>query len=517
MNNDEINNNTYNTDEHNKDISSEHAQNAQNAANAMHEDEGNDDDDDDIQDITTHLTEPQTDISVEDLYHHNWHIGANTKYRHKHMSNYVYTSHNNVDIIDLAKVRVVLRKTLTYLRNAVMKGKRVLFVGTNTYASKAIAEHAERCGQYYISKKWFGGLLTNWQTFSDSIKKMNALHKMIEEDTLPVMTKKERLAVIRKVTKHRSFMHGVKDMESVPNIVIIASPREKTAISEAKRMSSLPLTSILLADTNTDPSEINIVIPGNAASIKAVDYFCRLCANACLQGLMDEEKLIKAHAETAAQEGASEQAAENSTPSASSSVPHATYRSPYQQNVTGNAGHANSRPYQQRTPSNGIGGQSAGGVPGQTRRPFGQNRDGAASSVVKREYMPRPYHGNRPHHPTGTLPVKTHDGMKPVSAHGVTHGPRADNATRVGYTRRDSSNQVRYHDGNASARHTGQHRFPRPQQTANAGDATNTTSNINTHDIKHNTPNVHPKNNAKALHTDTTEHVNAAPTSEPKE
>lgn len=258
------------------------------------------DDEHDLNTDTEHkLNEAQTDISIEDLYMHNWHIGAYTKYRNKHMSNYVYESKNDVDIIDLAKAKVMLNKTLTYLRNSVMKGKKVLFVGTSNHTSKAVAEHAERCGQYYISKKWFGGLLTNWQTFSDSIKKMNELHKMIEDNELPPMTKKERLATIRKVKKHRSFMYGVKDMDSVPNIVVIVSPKEKTAISEAQKMRSLPVTSILLSDTDTNPSDINIVVPGNTGSIKTVNYFCMLCANACLQGLIDEEHMMQTRQEQA--------------------------------------------------------------------------------------------------------------------------------------------------------------------------------------------------------------------------
>ena len=85
-------------------------------------------------------------------------------------------------------------------------------------------------------------------------------------------------------------MRGVKDMESVPNIIVIASPREKTAIREAKKMRNLPLTSILFADSDTDPSGISIVVPGNTSSVKAVNCFCQLCSNACLQGLIDEEK-----------------------------------------------------------------------------------------------------------------------------------------------------------------------------------------------------------------------------------
>ena len=232
-----------------------------------------------------------TAITIDGLYKHNWHIGSHTKYRNKYMNEYIFKTHQNTDIIDLPKAKVILEKTLSYLRASIAKGKRVLFVGTNSYSSKSVTEYADRCGQYYIAKKWFGGLLTNWQTFSESIKRMSELDKMIQEESLEYMTKKERLNSIRKVAKHNSFMRGVKDMESVPNIIVIASPREKTAIREAKKMRNLPLTSILFADSDTDPSGINIVVPGNTSSVKAVNYFCQLCSNACLQGLIDEEKL----------------------------------------------------------------------------------------------------------------------------------------------------------------------------------------------------------------------------------
>lgn len=229
------------------------------------------------------------DISIQNLYQHNWHIGSYTKYRHKHMTDFILKSHNNIDIIDVAQSKFILNKALEYLRSSVARGKKVLFVGTDNYSSRAVTEHAERCGQYYISKKWFGGLLTNWHTFDNSIKKMIDIDQKIENDELNDLTKKERLSLVRKRDKFLSFMKGIKDMGSVPNIIVIASPNEKTAIREAKALRSLPLTTIMLVDTNNNPIDASIAIPGNASSIKTVNHFCELCANACLQGLLDEE------------------------------------------------------------------------------------------------------------------------------------------------------------------------------------------------------------------------------------
>ena len=230
------------------------------------------------------------DVSIKTLYTHKWHIGSYNKYRNRYMECYILKQHKDLDIIDISQSKAILIKALNFLRTSVARGKKVLFIGTNHHASKAVAEHAERCGQYYISRKWFGGLLTNWSTFLSTINKMNQLDELINNNELINYTKKEKISLARKRDKFLSFMKGIRDMGSMPNIVIIASPQEKTAIKEVNLLRSLPLTSIMLVDTNNNPLPVNIAIPGNASSMSTVNHFCSLCADACLQGLLDEEE-----------------------------------------------------------------------------------------------------------------------------------------------------------------------------------------------------------------------------------
>lgn len=226
------------------------------------------------------------EVTIEDLFLSNFHFGYKTKYRHASMSSYVFRSQNGIDIIDLNKTAILFKQALAALRKCVARGGRVLFVGTESHAASAIKANAERCAQYYVSKRWLGGLLTNWiNTFSMSIMSLKKLQSQIDEGYIKNFTKREQMAFIRKRDRFLKFLAGVKDMGTLPNMVVIASNREKNAIKEAQLL-GIPV--VMLMDTTSNPNNVRYPVPGNDRSIKTIDKFCSLCADACLAGLKDE-------------------------------------------------------------------------------------------------------------------------------------------------------------------------------------------------------------------------------------
>jgi small subunit ribosomal protein S2 len=225
------------------------------------------------------------DISMRELLEAGIHFGHQKHRWNPKMAPYIFGVRNNVHIIDLAQTVPHLYRALKQVKSVVASGGRVLFVGTKRQASSQIAEAAKRCGQYYVNHRWLGGMLTNWKTISNSIKKLKELDEKLADDSGKV-TKKEILQMTRHRDKLERSLGGIREMGGVPDIIfVIDTNREELAIAEAKKL-GIPVVAIL--DTNCDPDGIAFPVPGNDDASRAIQYYCDMISKTVLDGLQEE-------------------------------------------------------------------------------------------------------------------------------------------------------------------------------------------------------------------------------------
>jgi small subunit ribosomal protein S2 len=199
------------------------------------------------------------------------------------MQPYIYGSRNDIHILDLTQTVPLLHQALVALRDAAAGGGRILFVGTKRQASEPIAAAAKRCAQYYVNHRWLGGTLTNWQTISNSIKRMRNIEETLSSAQSSGLKKKELLGLLRERDKLDRSLGGIKEMGGLPNMLfVIDTNKEAIAISEAKKL-GIPVTAIL--DSNCDPDGIAHPIPGNDDAARALVLYCDLAARAIIDGL----------------------------------------------------------------------------------------------------------------------------------------------------------------------------------------------------------------------------------------
>lgn len=198
------------------------------------------------------------------------------------MSSYIYGDRNGIHIIDLSQTVPALTRALMTVRETVARGGRVLFVGTKRQASPIIAEAAKRCGQYYVNHRWLGGMLTNWQTISQSIRRLKQVTEQLEQETTG-LTKKETLQLTRQRDKLELSLGGIQDMGGLPDVVVVVDTiRDEIAIKEANRL-GIPVVGVL--DTNSDPAGVDFPVPGNDDATRAIRLYCDLLADAVLDGI----------------------------------------------------------------------------------------------------------------------------------------------------------------------------------------------------------------------------------------
>lgn len=215
------------------------------------------------------------------------HFGHQTHRWNPRMKPYIFGDRNNIHIIDLRQTVPLLQRALEALRDITAGGGRVLFVATKRQAAEPIAKCAEACGQYYINHRWLGGMLTNWQTISNSIKRLKELESKMGEDPHALgLTKKEHLQLTREHDKLQRSLGGIKEMGGLPDVlVIIDVQREDIAVAEAKKL-GIPVIAVL--DTNTDPNDITYPVPGNDDALRAIHLYCDLFSSAVLAGIQAE-------------------------------------------------------------------------------------------------------------------------------------------------------------------------------------------------------------------------------------
>lgn len=214
------------------------------------------------------------------------HFGHHTRRWNPKMKPFIYGSRDNVHIIDLQKSVPLIYKALQAVHEVSENGGHVLFVGTKRQAQDPIREAAERCGQYFVNHRWLGGMLTNWKTVSNSIRRLKELIDMEEKEGFDGLTKKEALMLSRERDKLERALGGIKDMGGQPDIIfVVDTNKESLAIKEANKL-GIPV--IAVCDTNSDPDGIDFPIPGNDDAIRAINFYCELISNTVLGGIQAE-------------------------------------------------------------------------------------------------------------------------------------------------------------------------------------------------------------------------------------
>jgi small subunit ribosomal protein S2 len=215
------------------------------------------------------------------------HFGHHTRRWNPKMKPFIYGHRNNVHIINLELTVPMLHQALKGVRDIVANRGRVLFVGTKRQASEKVAETAKRCGQYYVNYRWLGGMLTNWNTISNSIKRLRQVDEMLANPEVQHgLTKKEQLNLAREKEKLEKALGGIKDMGGLPDaMVVIDVMKEANAILEAKRL-GIPVFGVV--DSNCDPDNVDFMIPGNDDATRAINLYCDLFGDAVLDGLQAE-------------------------------------------------------------------------------------------------------------------------------------------------------------------------------------------------------------------------------------
>jgi small subunit ribosomal protein S2 len=225
------------------------------------------------------------------------HFGHQTRRWNPKMAKYIFGARSNIHIIDLQKTAKELKKAYKFIREVAASGRPILFVGTKKQAQEAIVTEAQRCGAFYVSERWLGGTLTNYDTICKSISRLNELDKMKADGLFRVMSKKEVSRLEKERTKHSKTLDGFKKMDDLPGCLFVIDPvQENTAILEARRM-EIPVVAV--CDTNCDPDLIDYPVPGNDDAIRSVKLFCTLMADAILEGKAEAEKAANPQASSA--------------------------------------------------------------------------------------------------------------------------------------------------------------------------------------------------------------------------
>lgn len=222
------------------------------------------------------------DFSLRQLLEAGVHYGHQTARWNPRMGEFIYGERNGIHIIDLTQTVPMLDAALNVVRETVAKNGRILFVGTKRQASKAVADAAEKCAQYYMNHRWLGGTLTNWKTVSQSISRLKQIDEIMASGA-EGLTKKERLHMEREQAKLQASLGGIREMGGLPDLLfIIDVGKESLAIQEAQKL-GIPVVGVV--DTNCSPKGVDYVIPGNDDAARAIALYCDLVSRAALDGM----------------------------------------------------------------------------------------------------------------------------------------------------------------------------------------------------------------------------------------
>ncbi len=222
-------------------------------------------------------------ITMKQLLEAGVHFGHQTRRWNPKMKPFIFGERNGIHIIDLQQTLKYFEIAYEFVVNTVAEGGKVLFVGTKKQAQDTIREEAQRCGMYYVDHRWLGGTLTNFKTIRKSVEKLKRIEQWMEDGTIERFPKKERLKLQRLKQKLERNLGGIKEMESLPQILYVVDPKkEEIAVLEARKL-GIPVVAI--TDTNCDPDLIDYIIPGNDDAIRAIKLITSKIADAVIEGL----------------------------------------------------------------------------------------------------------------------------------------------------------------------------------------------------------------------------------------
>ncbi len=221
-------------------------------------------------------------VSMRQLLEAGVHFGHQTRFWNPKMAPFIFGERNKIHIINLEHTLERLRRATQFVRQLAQQRGTVLFVATKRQAKEIIAEEAERCGMPYVNERWLGGMLTNFKTVRQSIKRLEELEQMFEDGTVQQLSKREQLGLEREIAKLEKSLGGIRQMERLPDAVfVIDVGHHKIAVSEANKL-DIPVVGVV--DTNHSPDGVDYVIPGNDDSARAVRLYARAIADAVLEG-----------------------------------------------------------------------------------------------------------------------------------------------------------------------------------------------------------------------------------------
>jgi small subunit ribosomal protein S2 len=221
-------------------------------------------------------------ITMKELLEAGVHFGHQTRRWNPKMKPYIFGARNGIYIIDLQKTVRMFKKVYDFIVDTVAGGRSILFVGTKKQARDSIYEEANRCEMFYVHNRWLGGMLTNFQTIRKSIDRLNYLNTIVNDESINLFPKKERLKLKKERVKLDSNLGGIRTMNGLPGVIFVVDPKnEAIAVREGKRL-GIPIAAIV--DTNCNPDEIDYVIPGNDDAIRAIRLVTSRIADACIEG-----------------------------------------------------------------------------------------------------------------------------------------------------------------------------------------------------------------------------------------
>ncbi len=241
-----------------------------------------------------------SNISMKAMLEAGVHFGHQTSRWNPKMSRYIFGERNGVHILDLQKTAKELKKACAYIKEESKKGSKFLFVGTKKQAQEAIKTEAQRAGCPCIHEKWLGGTLTNFQTVRKSVERMAELEKWEAEGVLKAISKKEASRLTKEMNRLRKLLGGIKDMKTLPDILFVIDPVDtQGAIREAKIL-NIPVVAV--CDTNADPDNITVPIPGNDDAARSIKLFCMAVADSIIEGRNENAAPAEQKVEEAAEE-----------------------------------------------------------------------------------------------------------------------------------------------------------------------------------------------------------------------
>jgi len=221
-------------------------------------------------------------VQLQELLEAGVHFGHQTRRWNPKMKPFIFGARNGIYIIDLRKTLMSLEKACLKAREVAAEGRPILFVGTKKQAKGVINEESQRCGQYSVTERWLGGMLTNFSTIRQSIKRLRDLETMREDGTFEKLTKKERLKNEKEIQKLEKILGGIKDMGRLPGLIFVVDTRkERIAVNEAGKL-GIPI--IAVVDTNCDPDPIDFPVAGNDDAIKSIRLLTRAVSSAVMDG-----------------------------------------------------------------------------------------------------------------------------------------------------------------------------------------------------------------------------------------